>query len=115
MIRLAKALARRILGKELALLESALREAEQEAARSPSIVQSCLYGQALQTIKELEEQLDSLSKAPLIEYKITREVYKKHIVDKLEQPMVNSTVTPHQAAYLLGIQRALKVVEEMVV
>ncbi len=96
MIRFAKWLARRILGKELTLLRNTLEEQAFEVSR-------------------LTDQVDSLSKAPLIEYKITREVYKKHIVDKLDNPVVNSTVSPHQAGYLLGIQRALRVVEELVV
>lgn len=107
MIRFAKWLARRILGKELTLLRNTLSHQELRLHQ--------LTDQLTRQKQIQEETLNSLSKAPLIEYKITREVYKKHIVDKLDNPVVNSTVSPHQAGYLLGIQRALRVVEELVV
>lgn len=110
MIRIVKSLARRVLGKELSLLNSALLQAEQEA---------CTYRLKLSnrdaTITNLQEQLASLSKAPLIEYKITREVFRKQILEQLDQPMMNNTVTPQHTGFLLGIQRTLRVVERMVV
>lgn len=125
MIRLAKALARRILGKELRLLESTIKQAESEvivlsselaAAKRYNVIKKDQEVEELYIrIRQQQKEIDSLSKAPTIEYRITREFYEKEVVSKLETPLINSSVTPQQAHYLLGIQRALRVFEKIVV
>lgn len=82
--------ARRVLGNEIAVL-TVQRDA------------------ALSRVEELE-------KGPReIQYAIHRDTFQKLVVDKIEQPLINSSTTDTQAAYLVGIQRALSVVERELV
>lgn len=72
------------------------------------------------TIQTLEADL-SVSKTPNTEvvvekvYGISKEVFEEKVVKKLESPIVSSNTSATQAAYLLGIQRALDIIESEVV
>lgn len=84
-----KSLARRILSKELAVLREALEE------------------QTRQNVY--------LSNTPQVKYVLTRQVFTKQIKERIEQPYIVNNATAEYSAYLLGIQRALAVVEKELV
>lgn len=92
-----KRLARRILGTELAVLRSTIRQQEELVA-------------SLQAEKE-----SYLSQAPTVKYGITRAAFQKQVVNKLEQPLINNSSNHDYGIYCLGIQRALSVMEKEVV
>jgi hypothetical protein len=62
-------------------------------------------------------RVDELEKHPVEKtvYGIHRDTYNKLVVQKLENTLINNSTTPHQVGYLLGIQRALRVVEQEIV
>lgn len=88
-----KRLARFILGTELAVLRSTIRQQESK-------------------VQELEA---SLSRPPEVKYGITRQAFQVSVVNKLEQPLLVSTSSAEYGMYCLGIQRALSVMEKEVV
>ncbi|AEX65869.1 hypothetical protein BF7_00155 [Pseudomonas phage Bf7] len=89
--------ARFILGTELAVLKNTIRQQEQ-------VIES--------TTQELAA---SLSRPPDVKYMVSRQVFNKHVKDKLEQPLLVSTSSSEYAAYCLGIQRACSVMEKELV
>lgn len=89
--RICRKFASRVLGTEIAALK-----AERDAALS---------------------RVENLLSNPVVETTtvVHRDIYKRLILDNLEVPLVNSSTTPTQAAYLLGMQRVLRVVEKELV
>jgi hypothetical protein len=66
------------------------------------------YHAALSRVEELE-------KNPRTVYAVHRDTFNKQVVQRLEQPVINSQSTKEQVAYLLGIQRALTVMDKELV
>lgn len=48
-------------------------------------------------------------------YGLSKEVFENRVVQKLENPLITASSNTEYASYLLGIQRALRVMEKEVV